>query len=68
MESVTRIRTKKAFKGWKLVIQGLPLAGAAGTVFLPLHRLGQQFAVLVVLIWIQVFFITEVFLVGKKSK
>jgi len=59
------MRKKIVVKGLKLVIQGLPLAGAVGSVFLPLQRLGQQFAVLVVLVWIQVFFIFEVFQVGK---
>jgi hypothetical protein len=59
------MKTKKVSKGWKIVIQALPLAGAAVTVFLPLQRLGQQFAMLIVLIWIQVFFLLEVFQVGK---
>lgn len=63
-----KMRKKKDLKVWKVVIQGLPLAGAAGTVFMPLQRLGQQFAVLIVLLWIQVFFICEVFLVGKKHQ
>jgi hypothetical protein len=52
-------------KVWKLVIQGLPLAGAAATVFLPLSRLGQQFSVLIVLLWLQVFFIIELFIAGR---
>ncbi len=59
------MKTRKISKGWKILIQVLPLAGAAVTVFLPLQRLGQQFAVLIVLIWIQVFFLFEVFQVGK---
>jgi hypothetical protein len=61
-----RIMKKKGIpKGWKLVIQGLPLAAAAATVFLPLQRLGQQFVVLIVLIWIQIFFIVECFMIYK---
>jgi len=59
------MKKKRISKGWKLVIQGLPLAAAAVTVFLPLQRLGQQFIVLIVLIWIQVFFIVECFLIVK---
>jgi hypothetical protein len=59
------MKKKRISKGWKLVIQGLPLAAAAATVFLPLQRLGQQFVVLIVLVWIQVFFIVECFLAGK---
>jgi hypothetical protein len=61
-----RIMKKKRIpKGWKLVIRGLPLAAAAATVFLPLQRLGQQFVVLIVLIWIQIFFIVECFMINK---
>jgi hypothetical protein len=61
-----RIMKKKGIpKGWKLVIQGLPLAGAAATTFLPLQRLGQQFIMLIVLLWLQVFFIVECFIAGK---
>jgi hypothetical protein len=56
---------KRNSKVWRLVIEGLPLAAAAATVFLPLHRLGQQFVVLIVLIWVQVFFILECFLITK---
>jgi hypothetical protein len=59
------IKKKRIPKVWKLVIQGLPLAAAATTVFLPLHRLGQQFVVLIVLIWLQVFFIVECFMINK---
>ncbi len=53
------------FRGWKLVIQCLPLAAAAATIYLPLQRFGQQFMVLIVLIWVQVFFIFECFLINK---
>jgi hypothetical protein len=59
------MKKKKISKGWKLVIQGLPLAAAAATVFLPLPRVGQQFSVLIVLVWVQVFFLVECFLVAK---
>jgi hypothetical protein len=59
------MKKKKISKGWKLVIQGLPLAAAAVTVFLPLQRVGQQFVVLIVLVWVQVFFLVECFLVAK---
>ena len=55
---------KKRNKGWRLFVQGLPIAGAIGTALLPLQRLGQQFLMLIVLLWIQVFFIVEIFL-GK---
>jgi len=49
----------------KLVIQGLPLAAVVGTSLLPVHGSGQQFLVLITLLWIQVFFIVECFLAGK---
>ncbi len=56
MTGTDHVKKKGIPKVWKLVIQGLPLAGAAATVFLPLSRLGQQFSVLIVLVWLQVFF------------
>jgi hypothetical protein len=56
---------KKKSISWKLIIQGLPIAAAAGSAFLPLQRFGQQFIMLVVLVWIQVFFVIECFLVNK---
>ena len=59
------MKTKKIPKSWKIVIQGLPQAGAAVTAFLPLKQPGQQLAVLVVLIWIQLFFIFDIFQTGK---
>jgi hypothetical protein len=59
------MKKKSIPKVWKLVIQGLPLAAAAATVFLPLQRLGQQFSVLIVLLWLQVFFIVEIFIAGR---
>ena len=68
MEFEMKMRTKKDLKGWKIVIQGLPLAGAAVTVFLPLQHLAQQYVMLIVLLWIQTFFISEVFLNGKKHQ
>jgi hypothetical protein len=55
----------RSWKAWKLVIQGLPLAGAAATVFLPISRVGQQFSMLIVLLWLQVFFIVECFFSGS---
>jgi hypothetical protein len=56
---------KRISKSLKLVIQGLPLVAAAISAFLPLQRFGQQFMVLIVLVWIQVFFIIECFLINK---
>jgi hypothetical protein len=59
------MKEKRISKGWKIIVQGLPLAGAAATTFFPLQRLGQQFTMLIVLVWLQVFFIIECFLAGK---
>jgi hypothetical protein len=59
------MKKKRIPKGWKLIVQGLPLAAAAATTFLPLQRLGQQFSMLVVLLWLQVFFIVECFFAGS---
>jgi hypothetical protein len=56
---------KKKSTSWKLVIQGLPIAAAAGSTFLPLQRFGQQFTMLIILVWVQVFFIIECFLINK---
>jgi hypothetical protein len=56
---------KKKLISWKLIVQGLPIAAVAGSAFLPLQRFGQQFTMLIVLVWIQVFFIIECFLASK---
>jgi hypothetical protein len=56
---------RRISKSLKLVIQGLPLVAAAISAFLPLQRFGQQFMVLIVLVWIQVFFIIECFMINK---
>jgi hypothetical protein len=59
------MKKKRIPKGWKLALQGLPLAGAAATSFIPLQRWGQQFLILIALLWVQVFFIIEYLFVGK---
>jgi len=55
---------KRSSKVWVRIVQGLPLAGAVGVAFSPLTRLEQQFVVLIVLVWIQVFFLAECFLIS----
>ncbi len=65
MEFKIRMTTKKIPRTVKFVIRGLPLAGAIAMALLPLQRIGQQFLMLIVLLWIQVYFISEVFLAGK---
>jgi hypothetical protein len=50
---------------WKVVVKWLPLAGVAGSALLPLQRSGQQLAILLVLLWVQAFFIIECFFSHK---
>ncbi len=64
-DMVKTVRTKKLSKGWKWVIRGLPLAGAVAASLLTLSRVGHQFLVLIVLVWLQVFLLFECFLAGK---
>jgi hypothetical protein len=45
-------------------ISGVPLVAAAGASLLPLQRFGQQFMVLAVLVWIQIFFVVEFLLMN----
>ncbi len=56
---------KRLSNGTKWILRGLPLIGAAGSVLLPLQRAGQQFMILIVLVWVQVYFVLELFLAGK---
>ena len=56
------MNNKKAHRGWRLVVQGLPLVAVAGSAFVSLQRVSQQFSMLVVLIWVQVYFIVECYL------
>jgi len=56
---------KKKSKSWKIIIQGLPIAAAVGSALLPVQRFGQQFTMLIVLLWIQLFFIVECFMISK---
>lgn len=59
------MKKKETSKAIIFVIRSLPLAGALVTSLLPLQRTGQQFLMLIVLLWIQLYFVTEVFLTGK---
>lgn len=59
------IAPRKLSKIVKYTLQGLPLAGAASSVFLPISQVAHQFMMLIVLVWLQVFFILDVFVIGK---
>ncbi len=57
---------KKLPRSLKMAIQGLPLAGVLVTALLPvIQRIGQPLLVLMVLLWMQVFFIVECILSGR---
>jgi hypothetical protein len=59
---VSREKIRKVFR---YVFIGLPLAGVIVADFLPLTIRSQQFLIMIVLIWMQVFFVFEVFFPGK---
>ena len=52
-------------KKFRVVIQGLPLAGIILGSFLPMSTLGRQLLILVLLVWLQVYYIFDVLLNGK---
>jgi hypothetical protein len=56
---------KKLPQAVKWTIRALPLAGVAATVFFNPSRLEQQFTILIVLVWLQAYFIFELFLAGR---
>ena len=58
-------KRKKTAKRWIWFLGGAPLAAAAGATFLQVQRLGLQFLVLILLLWLQVFFIVNVLLINK---
>jgi len=52
-------------KGLKITLLGLPLAGILASAAFPLTNFGRQCMILALLIWLQVYFIFDVFLGGK---
>ena len=48
-----------------MIIQGLPIVTLVGASLLPLSPLANQYLMLIVLLWIQVFFISECYLLEK---
>ena len=48
-----------------MLIKGLPLMAIVGASMLPLPNLARQFLILVVLLWVQVFFVYECFLIDR---
>jgi hypothetical protein len=56
---------KRIQKIVRYTLISLPLAGVVVADFMPLTARAQQFLVMIVLIWLQVFFIFEVFLMSR---
>jgi len=52
-------------KNMRYFIRVLPLAGIIVSAFLPLSPIGRQLLVLVLLVWLQIYFLLDVFLFGK---
>ncbi len=59
------LKVKRIPKGIRMIIQGLPIVTLVGASLLPLSRLANQFLMLIVLLWIQVFFICECYWIEK---
>lgn len=59
------INKKKIQEAVHITLGGLPLIGILYGSFLPLQKTSQQLLVLALLIWLQTFFIIEVFLNGR---
>ncbi len=56
---------KKLPKTLKYVLRSLPLAGAVASLAFPLSAFGRQFMMLIVLLWVQAYFILEILLAGR---
>jgi hypothetical protein len=52
-------------KKTKLIVRGLPLAAAAVASTFVLTARSQQFLILIVLLWLQVFAVSECYLVDR---
>ena len=52
-------------KGLKFTLLGLPLAGILASTLFPLSNFGRQCMILALLVWLQVYFIFDIFLNGK---
>ncbi len=65
VEPEVKSSAKKLPKAAKYAIRALPLAGAIVTGLFNITRFEQQFLVLIVLLWLQVYFIFELFLAGR---
>jgi hypothetical protein len=56
---------KRISRGVRLVIKGLPLVAIFGASLLPLSQRASQFLMLITLLWLQVFIISECYLVDR---
>jgi len=59
------LKKKSISNKLKMPIKGLPLMAIVGASMLPLPNLARQFLILVVLLWVQVFFVYECFLIDR---
>jgi len=59
------LKKKSISNTLKMLIKGLPLMAIVGASMLPLPNLARQFLILVVLLWVQVFFVYECFLIDR---
>jgi len=59
------LKVKRIPRGIRMIIQGLPIVTLVGASLLPLSPLANQYLMLIVLLWIQVFFISECYLLEK---
>jgi hypothetical protein len=56
---------KRIVKGLKLIARGLPIVAAAVASFLPIPPVGRQLLILVMLVWLQVFFVMDSFWIER---
>ncbi len=61
----TKNLQKKLPKTVRYALRAMPLAGAVAFSFLPLQQIGRQFLILIVLVWVQVYFVLELFMAGR---
>jgi len=59
------LKKKSISNNMKMLVRSLPLAAIVGASIIPLPNLARQFLILAVLLWIQVFFVFECFLIDR---
>jgi len=59
------LKEKRISRGIRIVIQGLPLVAILGASLLPLSQRANQFLMLITLLWLQIFIISECYLSNR---